>query len=351
MEPLQGTNTSGYGFFWVANSMLATMMGQNNRVLQTEASQKNQEFQIELENARNLAQDELEAEKIAFKRRMMKLSRLYRQKESYRSFEQQLQTIELQSYIERYWPLAPALPHILLTEIENNRYSDNPLPLNVVLLHAPLLPTRRALAGEVANVKDLSYYRQMEHQIEYSLMRVPDVKLWRDGCVNTDFVGGNANMMNIHFLMGSLPTLVISPKYREGRLTFNAAVWEAQTCRPLMRPLFSISHEPLLADKDEYYLNESIEKIRTALTLIIGATRDSYAMLTLGKEPVLNYLLDDNQKLIIRRDEAMTDFVKGEYQNIVEALNIDKTPKLIDTYAEKDVLHMRTLAHNISQTF
>lgn len=351
MEPTQGANTSGYGFFWVANSMLATMMGQNNRVLQTEAAQKNQEFQLELEEARNVAQDELEAEKIAFKRRMMKLSRLYRQKESYRSFEQQLQTIELQSYIERYWPLAPALPHILLSEIEHNRYSDNPLPLNVVLLHAPLLPSRRALAGEVANVKDLSYYRQMEQQIEYSLMRIQDIKLWRDGCVNTDFIGGNANMMNIHFLMSSLPTLVISPKYHEGKLTFNAAVWEAQTCRPLMRPLFSISHEPLQADTDENYLNDSIEKIRTALTLIIGATRDSYALLTLGKEPALNYLLSEDQKRIIERDEAMTEFVKGEYQNIIEALDIDRTPKLLDTYAEKDVLHMRTLAHNISQTF
>lgn len=351
MESIQGANTSGYGFFWVANSMLATMMGHNNRVLQTEASLRNQEFQIELENARNLAQDELEAEKIAFKRRMMKLSRMYRQKESYRSFEQQLQAIELQSYIERYWPLAKALPHILLSEIEKSKDSDNPLPLNIVLLHAPLLPTKLALPGEVANPKDLTYYRQMEMQIEYSLKRISDVKLWRDGCVSTDFVGGNANMMNIHFLMGSLPTLVISPKYREGKLTFNAAVWEAQTCRPLMRPLFTISHKSLLAETDENYLNESIEKIRTALTLIIGATRDSYALLTLGKEPVLNYLLDDSQKQIIRRDEAMTDFVKGEYQNIIEALNVDRTPKLLDTYAEKDVLHMRTLAHNISQTF
>lgn len=351
MEPTQGANTSGYGFFWVANSMLATMMGQNNRDLQIEAAQKNQEFQIELENARNLVQDELEAEKIAFKRRMMKLSRLYRQKETYRSFEQQLETIEIQSYIERYWPLAKALPHILLREIENNKDSDKPLPLNVVLLHAPLLPTKLALAGEVANPKDLTYYRQMEMQIEYSLTRVSDVKLWRDGCVSTDFVGGNANMMNIHFLMGSLPTLVISPKYHKGKLTFNAAVWEAQASRPLMRPLFSISHEPLLAEQDENYLKESIEKIRTALTLIVGATRDSYALLTLGKEPVLNSLLDENQKQIIKYDEAMTEFAKGEYQNILDALNIDRTPKLLDTYAEKDVLYMKMLAYNICQTF
>ena len=173
MEPTRGANTSGYGFFWVANSMLATMMGQNNRDLQTEAAQKNQEFQMELENARNLAQDELEAEKIAFKRRMVKLSRLYRQKETYRSFEQQLETIEIQSYIERYWPLAKGLPHILLSEIKKNKDSNKPLPLNVVLLHAPLLPTK----GEVANPKDLTCYRQMEMQIEDSLMRISDVKL------------------------------------------------------------------------------------------------------------------------------------------------------------------------------
>ena len=347
MEPTQGAKTSGYGFFWVANSMLATMMGQNSRVLQTEAAQKNQEFQLELEEARNVAQDELEAEKIAFKRRMMKLSRLYRQKESYRSFEQQLQSIEIQSYIERYWPLAKALPHILLSEIEKNKDSDNPLPLNVLLLHAPLLPTKRKLA----NPKDLNYYRQMEMQIENSLKSISDVKLWRDGCVSTDLVGGNANMMNIHFWMGSIPTLVISPKYYEGKLKFNAALWEAQASRPLMRPLFSISYEPLQAEQDENYFRESIEKIRTALTLIIGATRDSYALLTLGKKPVLNHLLSEEQKQIIERDEAMTEFIKGEYQNIIEALDIDRTPKLLGTYAEMDVQYMRTLAHDISQTF
>lgn len=351
MEPTQGANTSGYGFFWVANSMLATMMGRNNRDLQIEAAQKNEKFQRELENARNLAQDELEAEKIAFKRRMMKLSRLYRQKETYRSFEQQLQSIEIQSYIERYWPLAKALPHILLSEIEKKKSSDKSLPLNVVLLHAPLLPTKLALAGEVAHPKDLTYYRQMEQQIEYSLRCVSDVKLWRDGCVSTDFVGGNAHMMNIHFLMGSLPTLVISPKYHKGKLTFNAAVWEAQASRPLMRPLFSIDHEPLIAEQDENYLKESIEKIRTALTLIICATRDSYALLTLGKEPVLNCLLDENQRQIIKYDEAMTEFVKGEYQNIIDALNIDRTPKLLDTYAEQDIKNMEKLAYDICQTF
>ena len=121
-------------------------------------------------------------------------------------------------------------------------------------------------------------------------------------------------MMNIHFLMGSLPTLVISPKYHEGKLTFNAAVWEAQASRPLMRPLFSMSYEPLIAEQDENYLKESIEKIRTALILIIGATRDSYALLTLGKEPVLNCLLDENQRQIIKlNNEIMVSQLKDIY--------------------------------------
>ena len=74
------------GLFWVANSVVSTIMGTTNRSLHEEAAQRNLDFQRELEDARNIAQDEVEAEKIAFKRRVMKLSRQYRQAESAEMF-------------------------------------------------------------------------------------------------------------------------------------------------------------------------------------------------------------------------------------------------------------------------
>ena len=81
------------GLFWVANSVVSTIMGTTNRSLHEEAAQRNLDFQRELEDARNIAQDEVEAEKIAFKRRVMKLSRQYRQAESAEMFEQMTEEI------------------------------------------------------------------------------------------------------------------------------------------------------------------------------------------------------------------------------------------------------------------
>lgn len=340
------------GLFWVANSIVSTIMGATNRSIHEEASQRNLDFQRELEDARNIAQDEMEAEKIAFKRRVMKLSRQYRQTESAQMFDQQLKTIELQSFIEKYWPLAPALPNIILNEIEQSKGSNRPLPLNVVLLHAPLLPPKVAPMAIKAHSRDGETYKELERRLEINLRTLRDVRLRKDSCINTDFVGGNANMMNIHFLMGGLPTLVISPKYNnEGKMIFNAAVWEAQAIRPLIRPLFSISYEPLIAERDEEYFKKAIEKIETALTVIVGATRDSYMLLTQGKSPMLNSLLDDKKKAIVKQDKALKVFVKQEYDNIVNALDTKYSPKLLEAYSIEDVESMKSQAHNMSLTF
>ena len=153
--------------------------------------------------------------------------------------------------------------------------------------------------------------------------------------------------MNIHFFMGSLPTLVISPKYNdEGKMIFNAAVWEAQAIRPLIRPLFSISYEPLIAERDDEYLKQAIEKIETALTVIVGATRDSYMLLTQGKTPMLNTLLDEKKKAIVEKDKTLKAFVKREYENIVDALNTKYSPKLLETYSKEDVEFMKLQAQH-----
>lgn len=340
------------GLFWVANSIVSTIMGTTNRSIHEEATQRNLDFQRELEDARNIAQDKIEAEKIAFKRRVMKLSRQYRQAESAKMFDQQLKTIEIQSFIEKYWPLAPALPNIILKEIEQSKLSSRPLPLNVILLHAPLLPPKVALMAIKAHNKDYEIYKELERKLEITLRTIGDVKLRKDSCINTDFVGGNANMMNIHFLMGGLPTLVISPKYNnEGKMIFNAAVWEAQAIRPLIRPLFSISYEPLIAERDDEYLKQAIEKIETALTIIVGATRDSYMLLTQGKSPMLNSLLNDKMKAVVEQDKVLKDFVKQEYENIVNALDTKYSPKLLEAYSKEDVESMKSQAHNMSLIF
>ena len=340
------------GIFWVANSVVSAIMGSTNRCLQEEAAQRNLDFQRELEDARIIAQNELEAEKMAFKRRMMKLSRQYCQERSEKMFDEQLKAIELQMFIEKCWPLAPALPYILLNEMEQNKMSDEPLSLNVVLLHTPLLPLKIAPMAMKTDIKEHGIYKEIERKLEINLRIVGDVKLHKDSCVTTNFVGGNADLMNIHFFMRNLSTLVISPQYNnEGKIAFNAAVWEAQAIRPLIRPLFCISYEPLIAERDEEYFKQAIDNIETALLIIIGAIRDSYMLLTQGKAPMLNKLLDEKRKKIISADKNMKAFLEKEYEDIIKALDVSNSPRLLEVYSSRDVEFMKSQIRNISLTF
>lgn len=333
---------SNCGLFWVANSIVSTVLGARGRDLHEEASQRNLDFQRELEDARNIAQDEMEAEKIAFKRRLMKLSRQYRQEQSANIVEQQFKAIEFESFIKTYWPLNKVLPHIFSTKIKRTQNKNAPLRLNTILLHAPILPYRETIVGTKAHIKDSEIYKEIERKLESQLKCcLGDVDFYRDSCDTTDFIGGNANLMNIHFLMCALPTLVISPKYHNGKLHFSAAVWEAQASRPLIRPLFTIDYNPQLAEQDENYFRQSVEKLETIFAIIIGATRDSYMMLTQGKEPLLANLLSDRQKEIIVSDDTLKIFVRTEYNNITAALNEDFSPNVLEAYSEKEINYIK----------
>lgn len=337
------------GLFWITNSIMSATMGMNNRQLQEEAHKRNEAFQSELEQAKTLTQVQLEAEKIAYKRRLMKLSRQYRLKECVDSFDQQLRSVELQSFISnRYWPLHQSLPYTLITYIQQSMAKGGQMPLNIILLHAPLLPTRLALAGEFANKEDKLLYAEIEETIATEdIPLIEDVKFRRDSCDSTDFVGGNTNMMNIHFLMSPIPTLVISPHYHEGKMYFNSAVWEAQAARPLIRPLFSIDYE-LYIEKDDDMRQHVVDVFRTAITSIIGTTRDSFMLMTQGKSPTFPKLLQTNEKfrMMLHAEDGLHQFVRKEYQNMLGALDASQTPHLLDFFDEVDISNLRKKISN-----
>lgn len=345
-------NFADCGLFWVSNSIISAGMGYVNRHQQEQNVMQNLDFQLELEEVRNHAQDEVQAEQIAFKRKMMKIARQYRQEEAVKQFDQQMKSIELQSFIENYWPLAPQMPNIILNEIEHSCKEQSILPFNVVLLREPLTyPKKVQYLMKNVSDKNIEIYKNIEYQLEQQFKPIGDVKL-RCDCCNVSFIGGNANMMNIHFLMGALPTVVISPQYDDaGNLIFSAATWDAQAPRPLIRQLFSIKHEPLFAWEEENTLMQAIEKIKTAISIIVGATRDSYMLINHGKVPMLDKILTDEQKRLLMTDVLMKSFVLTEYNNIIKALDTNKTPKLLEAYSEYDVEYMRDKAHKMCLMF
>ena len=74
-------------------------------------------------------------------------------------------------------------------------------------------------------------------------------------------------------------------------------------------------------------------------------------LLTQGKAPMLNSLLDEKKKEIIENDKALKSFVRQEYENIVNALDTKYSPKLLEAYSIEDVESMKSQAHNMSLTF
>lgn len=334
----QNINFPGYGMFWVANSISSTLMGWNNRRLQEKAHERTQEFQLEMERARNLTEDQKIQEEIAFKRRMIALSRQYRQEESTVAFTTQMKAIELQYYLQQCWPLDPQLPYVLLQEIEKGNAVTNSR-LNVVLMRTPLLPLKK-YGG--ANDLDIALY----NNLEYSIMRedvpaIGDLKYRKDACIKEDMKGGNASVMNIHFLMSQLPTLIVIPQYCNGKMHFKGAVWEPQAARPLIRSLFNIDYSPEKALESKDYCDEVIEKIHAAVSIITGAVRDSYMLLTQGKAPTLSTWLNDNNhqtmKMIVNMERGIQNFLQQESNNILEALDEKNSPHLLEVFSKEDI--------------
>lgn len=334
----QKINFPGYGMFWVANSISSTLMGWNNRRLQEEAHERTQEFQLEMERARNLTEDQKIQEEIAFKRRMMVLARQYRQEESVAAFNTQMKAVELQSYLQQCWPLDPQLPYVLLQETEKGNTIANSR-LNVVLMRTPLLPQKK-YGG--ANDLDMALYNNMEYSIvQEDVPVIGDLKYRKDACIKENLRGGNAGIMNIHFLMSQLPTLVVVPQCNGDKMNFKGAVWEPQAARPLIRSLFSIDFSPEKALESKDYRDEVVEIMRSAVSIITGAVRDSYMLLTQGKSPTLSLWLNDEKhqpmRMIVNKEPEIQHFIHQESKNILEALDEKNSPHLLEVFSKEDI--------------
>ena len=337
----------GYGLFWVANSISSTLLGMANRKLKDKASQQNEEFQIEMRKAQEITEDKRLQEEYAFKRRLLDLSRQYRNEQTVIQFNNQLQSIELRYFLQYNWPLAPQLPDIFLEEIRSGQIKLHP-NLNVILMHAPLLPMRFGITNDA----DAELYVNMEDEIvnkdanvigniEYHASAAYKDS---DRCI-ADVSGGNSNIMNIHFLMSQIPTLVISPYYtNDGLMHFNGAVWESQSPRPLIRSLFSFNYDIYEMSRSEEYRVLMMNKFHAAVTVITGSVRDSYMMLTQGKAPTMSHWLNSPEhsemKKIVSEDAGIRRFIHKENDNIIAALNEQNSPQLLEAYSQADINNM-----------
>lgn len=346
----------GYGMFWVANSISSTVLGLANRNLKDKASERNEEFQLEMRRAQELTDDKRMQEEYAFKRRLLDLSRQHRSEQAAIQFNNQMKAIELKHFLQHSWPLDPQLPFVFLSDIEKGNIELHP-KLNVILMHAPLLPQRK-YGG--ANDADAELYKAMEYDIMKSdVPCIGNLEYRKDAAFKNyekgiaDILGGNSSIMNIHFLMSQLPTLVISPRYtNDGLMHFSGAVWEPQAARPLTRPLFSINYDIYEMSRSNEYRDLMMGKIHAAVSVITGSVRDSYMMLTQGKAPTLAHWLNDGKhtemKRLVSEDRGIKMFVNKENNNILAALDGHNSPRLLEAYSQTDIDNMKEQVKSIN---
>ena len=194
----QSINFPGYGMFWVANTLTSTFLGWNNREVQKKAHENNLEFQLEMERARFITEEERIQKEIAFKRRLMAVSREFRQTEKRAAFNEQIKALELKHYLQYCWPLDPQLPYVFLKELADDTVHSQ--RLNVILMHSPFLPLKAY--GSDVNELDAGIYSSLEYDIrkeDIPLIGISDIDYREGACIKPDMTGGNASIMNIHF--------------------------------------------------------------------------------------------------------------------------------------------------------
>ena len=339
---------NGCGPFWIANSITSTFLGKTNNDLHHQISEENEQFQLKMERMRYESQEKIEAERIVFRRHLMDITREYQRKERAQAAKNMEERGELNFF---QWPLdLPAGTILKQTQTKKEQYR-----LNVILLHNPIIASEKGMIKHrenyITNIEQ-DIYKLMEFSISQDAQQIVDVHFRQDACNkkaknNPDYIMTAADIMNIHFIMGSIPTLVIIPKYQENMLYLSAAMWDELAARPLIRPLFALQHDSVLAYKDEKYRKEVIERLHYTVSIITGVVRDQYAVLTWGKQPTLHNLLNAPQngrmKQFALRSPAIKGYISQEYQSTLKALETDNKTSLLQAYGQTDIDRMKAM--------
>lgn len=322
---------NSFGPYMLVNATVQTLMGFSRRKDQDTAAELNEYFQEEMNNAKRDFQNELEAEKAADLRVKMRVAREYRLKEKFEGDKLKELMGELKVLLDREFPLKDESIPIIVDTIEEYRslgYGVQ-VPLNIVLLH-----TLEKIGID---------YDDVASRLEMFGEQLGNVK-YRRWCDKD--VARNAALFNLHAILGNIPTLVISPYYKNNMLHFNASMWDAQCeSKPMIRPLFSIACDPIKLTTKEGK-NEFQNNLTMISSVISGCARDSYSVFAHGLKPVFPKLLKENKQLLAqlskKENKVVMDFLLNEYKNTIDSLLSLESLSKVFTDDEKKILIAQT---------
>lgn len=346
------SGVGGFGTYTIFNSALQFLLGIGRRNSADEQQRINENFELQMAQAKEEFSDEMEAKKIALTRAKMQLARQYKAIETQDRLSLSQKRPQLVKYLKEDLPIDPSMLRRLTQVAEESKELEAKgliAPINVLMLY-PIRELGQSFVNE--SLKD--YYKQ------FGAVNLLD---WTNKQAS-----GNSPLYNLNVIMRDMPTLVLSPRYieDEGKVYFSAALWDSDSERhPYIRPLFSMDfdHKLLIGEGGKLSIEgrkKLDEKLLFASLIVTGCARDSYMLMTHGLPPTLPSVIESNtwikDKLLLPESNEVASFLLNEYRSNVLALKAqnetdgDDSIKELSLLAEKSLSSIQNIvSHQITE--
>ena len=268
---------SGCSPFFFTSAIQSTLFGEMGRHAQSEMMKSNLEFREHIQKIRNQYSKERLEDQLLFRRESYELGRQYLIEQTLAQHESRRTMANFSDFIDNYWPLKSTIYGILESQ-KRLVESQKAIPLTVLV----------AKTEVTSSLRDTDKYRKFcEILISDLQNKLPNITIeltpWNKDKVCQSRI---SEAMNINYIMGGIPTLIIFP-YRDGN-TFGieTASWS------FGRGLQSMNHSKLL--QIENIDTESVEELAlSAVKATIGMTRDAYMLAEYHAPAAYPQLVDD----------------------------------------------------------
>lgn len=254
---LQGCGCSPFFF---TSALQSTLFGELGRHNQAEMMESNLEFREHLQDIRNQYSKERLEEQLLFRRESYELGRQYLIEQTLAQYESRKKMADFSDFIDNYWPLA-STPFAVLENRKNYLERKSIIPLNVLV----------AKTEATSSLRDTSLYGTFCEDLITELQnKLPNVTIekapWSKSCQSRI-----SEAMNVNYIMGGIPTLIIFP-YNDGNsFAIETASWSFGC------GLQSMNHTKLL-QIENVDREKAAEITMSAVKSTIGMTRDAYML-------------------------------------------------------------------------
>lgn len=273
---LQG---SGCSPFFFTSAIQSTLFGEMGRHSQKELIESNLEFREHLQNIRNQYSKERLEDQLLFRRESYELGRQYLIQQTIAQNESRKKQIEFKDFIYNYWPL-DRTPFSVLEETKDYLERKSIIPMTVLVAKTEI----------TNNSRDTSKYGNFCEDLISELRMLPNITIEKTPWSRPS-QSHISEAMNINYIMGGIPTLIIFP-YQDGdTVGIETASWS------FGRGLQSMNHSKLFQINNV----DKVDVAQIAISAIkatIGMTRDAYMLAEYHAPAVFPKLINEEMLAI-----------------------------------------------------